>query len=406
MASDLNIGESFRVAFTVLNENKLRSGLTMLGIIIGVFAVVSLVSLGQSARRFVGDQFAGMGSNLLLVTPGKRETIHTSWIVNAAIRHKLTMADSEAVRKRVPSVNGAAPVIIFFGLAKYGGVSRNTLLSGTGPEYPFVREITPEFGRFFGQEDVDAERRVASLGSKVRTELFGAENPLGKFIQLMGTPFRVIGVMETKGSTFGIDFDDQVFIPVTAARRLFNTDNLSEILVRARSSEDVGPAEAAIRELIRARHDGAEDITIISQNEMLSVLNSILDALTFTLIAIAAVSLIVGGVGIMNIMLASVSERTREIGVRKATGARSRDIFVQFLIESVVLSLVGCLAGILLTFGAVFGARLAFPALPVAITLWAVVLAVTFSAAIGIFFGVFPARRASRLSPIEALRAE
>jgi putative ABC transport system permease protein len=406
MAGELNIRESVRVAFTVLGENKLRSGLTMLGIVIGVFAVISLVSLGHSARRFVGDQFEGLGSNLLVVTPGKRETIHTSWIIGANVLRKLTAADSEAIRKRVPYVSGSAPVIFGFGLVKHEGVARNTMISGTGPELPFVRDIYPELGRFFEQDDIEAERRVVVLGSKVRTELFGKASPLGKLVQLMGTQFRIIGAMEEKGSTFGVEFDDQVYIPISVARRLFNTDTLAEILVRARSSRDVGPAEAAIRELIKARHDGTEDITIISQNQMLFALNSILDTLTYTLIAIAAVSLVVGGIGIMNIMLASISERTREIGLRKATGARARDILIQFLIESVVLSLVGCLAGILLALAAILGVRLAFPSLPVVVTPWAVVLAVTFSAAIGVFFGVFPARRASRLSPIEALRAE
>ncbi len=222
----------------------------------------------------------------------------------------------------------------------------------------------------------------------------------------MGTPFRVIGVMERRGTSLGFDLDDEVFIPVTAARRLFNTDGLFEIIARARSAEDVAAAEESIRELIRSRHNGEDDITIISQNQMLATLNTILDGLTFILAGIAAISLIVGGIGIMNIMLASVSERTREIGLRKAMGARSRDILAQFLVESVVLSMIGCLTGILLTAATLFAARLAFPSLPVVITPWAVVLAVTFSAAIGIFFGVFPARRASRLSPIEALRAE
>jgi len=406
MSGELNIRESGRVAFSVLAENKLRSSLTMLGIVIGVFAVISLVSLGHSARGFVGDQFAGMGSNLLIVTPGKRETVNTSWIVGAAIQHKLTSADSEAVRKRIPSVSGAAPVVFGFGLVKYGSVSRNTMVSGTGPEFPQVRGIYPEVGRFHGSDDVDSERRVVVLGSKVRTEVFGSENPLGKFVQVMGTQFRVIGAMEEKGSTFGVDFDDQVYLPLTAAQRLFNTDALAEILVRARSSGEVGTASAAIRELIKTRHNGVEDITIISQNEMLSTLNSILDTLTFTLVAIAAISLIVGGIGIMNIMLASISERTREIGLRKATGARSRDILIQFLVESVVLSLLGCLAGIVSSFAALSGARLVFRELPIVITPWAVLLAVTFSAAIGIFFGVGPARRASRLSPIEALRSE
>jgi putative ABC transport system permease protein len=406
MKRDLNIWESVRVAFRVLGENKLRTGLTMLGIIIGVFAVISLVSLGHSARLYVADQFAGMGSNLLIVTPGKRETIRSSWIVGAANVHKLTMADSDAIRRRLPSISAVAPFILGFGLVKQEGLSRNTLVSGTGPEYPFVRDSVPELGRFISQDDVDGERRVATLGSKVRTELFGAENPLGKLILVMGTPFRVIGVLGSKGATLGFDLDDQVFIPLTAARRLFNTDALVEIITRARSNDEVGVAEAGIKELIRSRHNGEEDITVISQNQMLSTLNSILDALTFTLVAIAAISLIVGGIGIMNIMLASVNERTREIGLRKAVGARPRDIQAQFLIESAVLSLIGGLTGVLLTGVALVVARWASPSLPVVITPWAVALAVTFSAATGIFFGVYPARRAARLSPIEALRNE
>jgi len=406
MKRDLNIWESVGVAFNVLAENKLRSALTMLGIIIGVFAVISLVSLGHSARQYVAEQFAGMGSNMLIVTPGKRETIHTSWLIGGANMRKLTQADADAIRRQTTSISGVAPVILGFGLVKQEGHSRNTLVTGTGPEYTYVRDIYPEAGRFLSQDEVDGERRSVVLGSKVRIELFGNENPLGEFIQVMGTPFRIIGVMEAKGAIFGWDLDDQVYIPVTAARRLFNTAGLVEILVRARSTDDVGAAEDAIKALIRSRHNGVEDITIISQNQMLAALNSILTVLTFTLVAIAAISLIVGGIGIMNIMLASVSERTREIGVRKATGARSRDILAQFLVESVVLSMIGCLAGILLTVAVVFVARLAFPPLPVVITPWAAFLAVAFSAAIGIFFGVYPARRASRLSPIEALRVE
>ena len=406
MTPDLNLWESVRVAFHVLGENKLRTALTMLGIIIGVFAVISLVSLGHSARLYVADQFAGMGSNLLIVTPGKRETIHSSWIVGAANVHKLTMADSDAIRRRLPSVSAVAPFILGFGLVKQEGLSRNTLVTGTGPEYPFVRDSVPELGRFFSQDDVDGERRVAALGSKIRTGIFGAENPLGKLILVMGTPFRVVGVLSAKGATLGFDMDDQVFIPVTAARRLFNTDTLVEIIARARSNDEVGVADASIKELIRSRHNGVEDITIISQNQMLSTLNSILDALTFTLVAIAAISLIVGGIGIMNIMLASVNERTREIGLRKAGGARPRDILAQFLIESAVLSILGGLAGVLLTLAALAAARWASPSLPLIITPWAVALAVTFSAATGIFFGVYPARRASRFSPIEALRNE
>jgi putative ABC transport system permease protein len=397
--------ESVRVAFNMLGGNKLRSGLTMLGIIIGVFAVISLVSLGHSARQYVADQFTVMGSNLMIIIPGKRDTTGGA-MIGASSVHKLTMEDAEAIRRRLPSINGVAPIIFGLGLVKQEGFSRNTWVTGTGHEYPYVRNHNPVTGQFFGRDDVDGGRRVTAIGAKVKVELFGEENPLGKFILVMGTPFRVIGVMERRGNSLGFDLDDVVFIPVTAARRLFNTDGLFEIITRARSAEDVTAAEGSIKELIRSRHNGEDDITVVSQNQMLDTLNTILDGLTLTLTCIAAISLVVGGIGIMNIMLASVSERTREIGLRKALGACSRDILTQFLVESVVLSMIGGFIGILFTTATLFAARRAFPSLPVVITSWAVVLAVTFSAAIGIFFGVFPARRASRLTPIEALRTE
>ena len=402
----MTIWESVRVAFKMLGLNKLRTGLTMLGIVIGVFAVISLVSLGASARRYVADQFAAMGSNLMIIMPGKRETMGGGSVLSTFNVHKLTMEDAEAIRRRLPSITGVAPIIFGIGLIKQEGISRNIWVTGTGHEYPAVRDHGLATGQFFGPDDVERERRVAAIGTKVRTELFGETNPLGKFILVMGTPFRVIGVMERRGNSLGFDLDDVVFIPVSAARRLFNTDGLYQIIVRAGSDEEVAGAEESIRNLIRSRHNGEDDVTIVSQNQMLTTLNTILSALTFILAGIAAISLVVGGIGIMNIMLASVSERTREIGLRKALGARSRDILRQFLVESVVLSTIGGLIGVLLTVAILVAARRVFPSLPVVITSWAVAPAVTFSAAIGIFFGVFPARRAARLSPMDALRTE
>ena len=402
----MSVWECVRVALKMLGANKLRTGLTMLGIIIGVFAVISLVSLGATARRYVSDQFAAMGSNLLIIMPGKRETIGAGSVIGVANVHKLTLEDAEAIRRRLPSISGVAPVVYGIGLVKQGGVSRNTFVNGTGHEYPSVRGHGIVTGRFFSPDDIDRERRVAALGMKARIELFGETNPLGKFIEVMGTPFRVIGIMESRGISLGIDLDDVVFIPVSAAQRLFNSDSLYHIIVRANSDAEVPGAETAIRKLLQSRHNGEDDVTIVSQNQMLSTLNLIVDALTFILAGIAAISLIVGGIGIMNIMLASISERTREIGLRKALGARSRDILTQFLVESVVLSLLGGLIGVLVTVATVLAAQSIFPALPIVITSWALVLAVTFSAAIGIFFGVFPARRAARFSPMEALRTE
>ena len=402
----MNIWESVRVAFKMLGVNKLRTGLTMLGIIIGVFAVISLISLGASARQYVAEQFAAMGSNLMIVIPGKRETIGATSMLGTSIVHKLTLEDAEAIRKRVPSISGVAPMIFGMGLVKQEHFSRNTLVNGTGHEYPLVRNHGLVTGQFFDAEDVERERRVATIGVKVRAELFGEENPLGKFILVMGTPFRVIGVMERRGTSLGFDLDDGVFIPVSAARRLFNTDGLFEIFVQARSDKKVAAAEESIKTLMRSRHGGEDDITVISQNQMLATLDTILNALTLILAGIAAVSLVVGGIGIMNIMLASISERTREIGLRKALGARSRDIGSQFLVESVVLAMIGGLIGLLVTAAAVVAAQWLFPSLPIIVTPWSVVLAVTFSAATGIFFGVLPARRASRLSPMDALRTE
>jgi putative ABC transport system permease protein len=402
----MDLWESARVALDALAHNKLRSGLTMLGIVIGVFAVISLVSLGHGAQKYVAKEFAGMGSNLLLVTPGKRETFGGGPMIGAQNVHKLTLEDSDAIGRRVPSVSGVAPIIFGLGLVKIEAKSRNCMVVGTGAEFPDVRNIRPATGSFFGEDDVDAGRRVVVIGALVRRELFGDENPLGRYLNVMGTPFRVIGVMERRGVSLGFDLDDLVFIPVSAARRLFNTDALAEVMVQARSEALVDRAADEVRALLMERHGGVEDVTVITQGQMLSTLNTILDVLTATLAGIAGISLIVGGIGIMNIMLVSVRERTREIGVRKAIGARSRDILVQFLVESVVLSLIGGAIGVVLAFGVQVAAHLVISDLPIAITPWAVTLAVVFSAAIGIFFGVFPARRASRLNPIEALRTE
>jgi putative ABC transport system permease protein len=402
----MRLFEAVRIAIDVLAQNKMRTALTMLGIIIGVFAVVTLISLGHGAQVYVADQFAGMGTNLLVVTPGKRETsggpAHAPPGANSA--HKLTREDADAIRRRLSSVTGVAPVVYGLGLVKNGPRTRNTFVFGTGPEFPDVRNIRPAIGSFFSAEDVDASRRVVLLGTLVKNELFGDENALGRFVQVMGSPYRVIGVMEHRGNSLGMDLDDVVLVPVSAAQRLFNVDSLAQIVVQAQSEGAVPRAEAEIKELITSRHNREEDITIVTQTQMLSTLNTILGVLTATLAGIAAISLIVGGIGIMNIMLVSVRERTREIGLRKAVGARSRDILAQFLVESVVLSLIGGAIGILLAFGIQVLGHLIMPTLPIAITAWAITLAVSFSLVVGIFFGVYPARRAAKLDPIEALR--
>jgi putative ABC transport system permease protein len=380
----------------------------MLGIIIGVFAVISLVSLGHGVQAYVADKFASLGSNLLLVTPGKRETkgIGGGPIIGAQNSHKLTTEDGVAIRRRLPSVTGVSPIVFGLGLIKYENRSRNTMVIGTNEEFPQVRNLQPQIGSFFGADDVDAARRVVAIGTLLQEELFRDQNPLGQWIEVMGTPYRVVAVMEHRGQSLGLDLDDLVFIPVSAAMKLFNSDGLTEIVVQARSEQDVDQAVIEVTALLKDRHGGVEDVTVVTQTQMLDTLSTILDVLTITLAGIAAISLIVGGIGIMNIMLVSVRERTREIGIRKAVGARSRDILAQFLVESVVLSVAGGAIGVVLAFLAQVAASLVLPGLPILITSWAVSLAVSFSAAIGVFFGVYPARRASHLDPILALRTE
>ncbi len=402
----MSLIESILIAFGALWQNKLRSGLTMLGVIIGVFAVVTLTSLGQGAQQYVADQFAGMGTNLMTVTPGKRETQGMGPIMGASNAHKLTVEDAAAIRHRLQSVSAVSPMVFGLGLVKYNGKSRNTMVVGVGPELPQVRNLQMASGQFFSDDEVDASRRIAVIGPLVRRELFGDKNPLGEFVTVMGTEARIVGVMEPRGVSLGFDLDDLVYIPVTSAKRIFNTDGLTQVFVKARGGDDVDRARLEVIELLKERHGGVEDVTIVTQSQMLSTLNTILDVLTATLAGIAAISLLVGGIGIMNIMLVSVRERTREIGVRKAIGARSRDILMQFLVESVVLSLTGGGAGILFALLAQVVAGFFVPGLPVMITPWAVLLATSFSFVVGVFFGVYPARRASKLDPITALRTD
>ena len=299
---------------------------------------------------------------------------------------------------------GVAPIIFGLGAVRFENRTRHVMVVGTGHEFPYVRNLYVETGVFFGAKDVDASRRVACIGQKVRAELFRGTNPLGKTISVMGMPFRVIGVMQHRGVSLGVDLDDIVFVPVTAAIRLFGTDALQEIIVKAR--RDPQETVRDISRLIRARHHGQDDVTMVTQDQMLSALNDILDILTYTLAGIAAISLIVGGIGIMNIMLVSVRERIKEIGIRKAVGARRRDILYQFLVEAVVLSVVGGTLGIAFSVITQLVITRVVPELPFALTPWAIALALTFSIATGIFFGVYPAMKAASVHPMEALRYE
>ncbi|MBI4639231.1 MAG: ABC transporter permease [Candidatus Tectomicrobia bacterium] len=394
-----------RVAWRAIMASKTRSALTMLGVVVGVTSVILLVSIGEGAKRYVNEQFTGLGSNLLIITPGKTETTGGPPIVGATA-HKLTIDDAIALKRRGSYLADVAPIVFGTSRMKYENRGRDVTTLGVTYEFQRVRNIYVEIGSFLSPEDVDSRRRVVVIGRTVKKDLFGDSNPLGKRVKIGGRSFRVIGITERKGTSLGIDIDDVIFIPVKTAQEIFDTDGLFEILAKAANERVIDRAKEQIIQLLSTRHNHEEDFTVRSQGAILSTLDTILTTLTWVLGAIAGISLIVGGIGIMNIMLVSVGERTREIGVRKAVGARNRDILLQFLMESVTLSLLGGTLGVLIGGG---GAKLlgqVFPSLPVEISLWAIVLAFLFSASVGVFFGVYPARKASLLNPIEALRRE
>lgn len=401
----MNLFDCIKVGIEALFINKIRTILTLLGIIIGVLSIILLVSIGQGAKEYVFGELSELGSNLLLITPGKRETTGGTPIVTDTI-HKLTYEDAKAIKRRVAVIDDIAPVVLGSGKVKYRNRSRDTLVVGVTSEFQTVRNLHVEIGSFMSTSDVEGRRKVCTIGRTVKKELFGESNPLGRMLKIIDTRFRVIGIMEKKGRSLGFDIDDLVWIPIQTAIEIFNTDQLTELWVNANSGKEIEEAKNQVTKILTKRHNNNEDFTVTTQEALLASASGIMGILTWALGAIAGISLIVGGIGIMNIMLVSVTERTREIGIRKAVGAKRKDILLQFLTESVSLSIVGGLTGIFLgvTIGLIL--PLFFPSLPVSISLWSIFLAFGFSASIGVFFGVYPARKASLLDPIVALRYE
>jgi len=412
----MSILESVRVAFRALAANKLRSALTMLGIVIGVAAVITLMAAGQGVQVFVTEQFQGIGTNLLFVIPGQMQTAGPP---GHAIARRLTMGDVAALSDplRLPDVARVAPVFERTATVVAEGRQATPQVQGVTPEFEQVRNWHPLVGEFISPHDLESRARVAVLGQTVVEDLF-PDNPypIGETVRINGIPFQVVGVMEEKGGTF-TDEDNTVLVPLSTAQvRLFSARTasgeyrVSFILVEAVSEERMDAAAEQIRAVLRERHNIAfedeDDFTVLSQADLIQTFGQITGVLTIFLGAIAGISLLVGGIGIMNIMLVSVTERTREIGLRKAVGARRRDVLWQFLIEAVTLAVVGGVIGIVLgTLGAE-GVSALVEGFRSVVTPRAVFLATTVSALVGLASGLYPAWRASRLNPIDALRYE
>ncbi|HEY75393.1 MAG TPA: FtsX-like permease family protein [Thermoflexia bacterium] len=412
----MNLLESMRVALRALMANKLRSALTMLGIVIGVAAVITLMAAGRGVQVYVTEQFQGIGTNLLFVVPGRMQS---GGGPGHSVTRRLTMGDVAALSDplRLPDVARVAPVYERTATVVAEGRQTSTQVQGVTPEFEEVRNWHPLVGEFISQHDLESRARVAVLGQTVVEDLF-PDNPypIGETVRINGVPFRVIGVLEEKGGTF-TDADDAVLVPLTTAQvRLFSARTasgeyrVSYILVEAVSEGRMDAAAEQIRLVLRERHNIAfedeDDFTVLSQADLIRTFGQITGVLTVFLGAIAGISLLVGGIGIMNIMLVSVTERTREIGLRKAVGARRRDILWQFLIEAVVLAVVGGLIGIGLGAAGAQVVSALIEGFRAVISVQAVVLATTVSAVVGLASGLYPAWRASRLHPIEALRYE
>ncbi len=401
----MDVIETIRVSKDSILSNKVRAFLTVLGVIIGVTAVILLVSIGEGARNYIQNEFMGLGSNILFVVPGKTSKEGGQHMGTSAVR-KLVYDDAVLIQKRSRYIEYAVPVIVGTSLIKYGARSRYTYIAGVTEDYFKARGLTIDAGRFMTAAEVNSKRHVCVMGRTTKRDILGNTNPLGVRITVGESKCRVIGLMEPKGMTLGFDIDDIIFIPTKVAVELFDTDSLFNITIKVRSERDIEEAKKDIREILIKRHAGEEDFTILSQDEMLNAMDKILKIMTSVLAGIAAISLIVGGIGIMNIMLVSVKERTREIGLRKAVGARNRDILFQFLIESTVLSLVGGILGIMLSLALIWIIPIFLTFLPTQVNIWSIFLAFFFSASVGVFFGVYPAKKAADLDPITALRYE
>ena len=393
----------FHLTSSSLSSHRLRSFLTMLGIAVGIAAVILLTSIGEGVHKFVLAEFTQFGTNLIAINPGRTTTHGTSMGVFGTER-PLTIEDAEAL-KRLPYVMAVVPVVQGNAEVEAANRRRRTTIYGAGSQWPEAFQMNVKSGRFLPDDNPTAPRAFAVLGSKTREELFGNRNPLGQRIGIGGNRYRIIGVMESKGTILGFDVDDTVYIPTARGMELFNRNSLIEIDVLYQEDTQVDKVVKNIKRSLIARH-GREDFTITTQQQMLEILGSVLNVLTFAVAAIGGISLLVGAIGIVTIMTIAVNERTNEIGLLRALGARQGQVLSLFLGEAIVLAALGGISGLPLGIGLAHLLHFAFPPLPVHTPWIFVVLAEIIAVVIGLAAGVLPANRAAHLDPIEALRTE
>jgi len=397
----MSLADLMRFALGALSGHRLRTGLSMLGVAIGIAAVIMLTALGEGARRYVIDQFASLGTNLLIVLPGRVETTG-GFPGFGGVPNDLTLADAEALRRQVHQARYVVPLSMGVETVSYGEKSRQVPVMGSTHELLKTRDLKMGSGRFLPAGDWDRGSPVVVLGPKLAKELFGRQSPIGQVLRIGGWRMRVIGVLGVQGLRMGVDFDDMAVVPVATGMRMLNRSSLFRVLLKVNSHEEMEAAGHRVLEILIERHD-EEDVTLITQDAVIATFSAIIGVLTLALGGIAAISLTVAGIGIMNVMLVSVSERTEEIGLLKALGVRSGQIMAVFLAEALLLSSLGGLAGLAVGWGVVYLAVRLWPVVPAAPPVWAVLAALGISVGVGGVFGVLPARRATRLDPVASL---